>query len=195
VFLPEIGQSHTDEGFDELCVQSGSELDGATSEAVMQRKEKGGREASVAESKAEEIIYKIDDPANRYDFLCVEGVARAIKTFIGGMQPPRFVALPPPAGERLEMRITAAVASVRLVVVCACLRSITSNRASYNSFIAGNDRRCMPAPLPPRTQLTPRSGQAAHEPVPAAHAGRHRHARHGHRDRAVHLRLKKFILR
>ena len=149
MFLPEIGQSHTDEGFDELCVQSGSELDGATSEAVMQRKEKGGREASVAESKAEEIIYKIDDPANRYDFLCVEGVACAIKAFIGGMQPPRFVALPPPAGERLEIRIIAAVASVRLVVVCACLRSITSNRASYNSFIAGNDRRCMPAPLPP----------------------------------------------
>jgi hypothetical protein len=87
------------------------------------------------------------------------------------MQPPRFVALPPPAGERLEMRITAAVASVRPVVVCACLRSITSNRASYNSFIAGNDRRCMPAPCP-HTQLTPRSRQAAHEPVPAAHAGR-----------------------
>ena len=101
------------------------ELDGATSEAVMQRKEKGGREASVAESKAEEIIYKIDDPANRYDFLCVEGVARAIKAFIGGMQPPRFVALPPPAGERLEMRITAAVASVG--PSCCCVRLLAQH--------------------------------------------------------------------
>ena len=81
----QIGQSYTDEGFDELCFQFGIELDEVTSEAVMQRKEKGDREASVAESKAEEIIYKIDDPANRYDFLCVEGVACAIKAFIGGM--------------------------------------------------------------------------------------------------------------
>ncbi len=131
----QIGRAYTDEGFDELCFQFGIELDEVTSEAVMQRKEKGDREASVAESKAEEIIYKIDVPANRYDLLCVEGIARALKIFIGGMQPPRFVSLPPPSSGRLEMRVTAAVASVRPVVVCACLRNITFTRASYNSFI------------------------------------------------------------
>ena len=131
----QIGRTYTDEGFDELCFQFGIELDEVTSEAVMQRKEKGDREASVAESKAEEIIYKIDVPANRYDLLCVEGIARALKIFIGGMQPPRYVSLPPPSSGRLEMRATAAVAAVRPVVVCACLRNITFTRASYNSFI------------------------------------------------------------
>jgi phenylalanyl-tRNA synthetase beta chain len=130
----QIGRTYTDEGFDELCFQFGIELDEVTSEAVMQRKEKGDREASVNESKAEEIIYKIDVPANRYDLLCVEGIARALKIFIGGMEPPQFVALPPSSG-RLEMHVTAAVASVRPIVVCACLRNITFNRASYNSFI------------------------------------------------------------
>jgi phenylalanyl-tRNA synthetase beta chain len=133
----QIGQSYTDEGFDELCFQFGIELDEVTSEAVMQRKEKGDREASVSESKAEEIIYKIDVPANRYDLLCVEGIARALKIFIGGMQPPRFTAIQTPSSPpgRIVMHVTPAVASIRPVVVCACLRGITFNRASYNSFI------------------------------------------------------------
>jgi phenylalanyl-tRNA synthetase beta chain len=142
----QIGRTYTDEGFDELCFQFGIELDEVTSEAVMQRKEKGDREASVAESKAEEIIYKIDVPANRYDLLCVEGIARALKIFIGGMQPPRYVSLPPPSAGRLEMRATAAVAAVRPVVVCACLRNITFTRASYNSFIELQVATCLPPP-------------------------------------------------
>ena len=28
--------------------------------------------------------FRIDIPANRYDMLCVEGIARAVKTFLGG---------------------------------------------------------------------------------------------------------------
>jgi phenylalanyl-tRNA synthetase beta chain len=149
----QIGQTYTDEGFDELCFQFGIELDEVTSEAVMQRKEKGDKGASVAESKAEEIIYKIDVPANRYDLLCVEGIARALKIFIGGMQPPRFVALPPSPSGRLEMRVTAAVASVRPVVVCACLRNVTFTRASYNSFIELQVQHYAPSPTPPPTSI------------------------------------------
>lgn len=33
----------------------------------------------AAEGLSEEIIYKIDVPANRYDILCLEGIARAIR--------------------------------------------------------------------------------------------------------------------
>ena len=29
------------------------------------------------------FIFRIDIPANRYDMLCVEGIARAIKTYLG----------------------------------------------------------------------------------------------------------------
>jgi phenylalanyl-tRNA synthetase beta chain len=181
----QIGRTYTDEGFDELCFQFGIELDEVTSEAVMQRKEKGDRDASVSESKAEEIIYKIDVPANRYDLLCVEGIARALKIFIGGMEPPRFVALPAPSSGRLEMHVTAAVASIRPVVVCACLRGITFSRASYNSFIELQ----VPCPQPSCIMhLTTRTGQTPHELVQAAHACQHRHARHGHGERAVHVR-------
>ena len=39
-------------------------------------------------SKAEHVIYKIDIPANRYDLLGLEAIARAIRIFIGLESPP-----------------------------------------------------------------------------------------------------------
>ena len=44
----------------------------------MLRKEHGGQESSDA---SDEILYKIDIPANRYDMLCLEGIARALNIF------------------------------------------------------------------------------------------------------------------
>lgn len=31
----------------------------------------------------EAVIYKIDIPANRYDLLCIEGIARSLRIFKG----------------------------------------------------------------------------------------------------------------
>jgi hypothetical protein len=50
--------------------------------------QKGDTEAAKAAS--EEVIYKIDIPANRYDMLCVEGIARALNVFKHGASVPRF---------------------------------------------------------------------------------------------------------
>ena len=44
----------------------------------MLRKEHGGQESKDASN---EILYKIDIPANRYDMLCLEGIARALNIF------------------------------------------------------------------------------------------------------------------
>lgn len=41
-------------------------------------KEQGG---SKVEGLSEEIIYRIEVPANRYDLLCLEGLARALLIF------------------------------------------------------------------------------------------------------------------
>ena len=51
-----------------------------TTEEEMQRKEKG---VTAGDHKAgdEEVLYKIDIPANRYDMLCLEGIARALNLF------------------------------------------------------------------------------------------------------------------
>eukprot|EP01047_Picozoa_sp_COSAG01_P115040 COSAG01_NODE_43691_length_427_cov_0.905488_1_plen_87_part_10 len=73
-----LGQTYTEKEFDELCFEFGIELDEVTSEQRMQRKEKGSDVSDLQES-SEEVIYKLDIPANRYDLLCIEGVARALR--------------------------------------------------------------------------------------------------------------------
>ena len=37
-----------------------------------------------------QVIYKIDIPANRYDMLCLEGIARALNIFLGRLAPPQY---------------------------------------------------------------------------------------------------------
>jgi hypothetical protein len=43
----------------------------------MARKEQG------TETGSDVVIYKIDVPANRYDLLCLEGIARGFRIFLG----------------------------------------------------------------------------------------------------------------
>eukprot|EP00198_Chlamydomonas_reinhardtii_P009784 XP_001699121.1 predicted protein [Chlamydomonas reinhardtii] len=93
-----LGKVYTDEEFDHLCFEYGIELDDVTSEKEMLRKElasamaKGGDNKLAAEAAAasEEVIYKIDIPANRYDMLCVEGIARALNIFRGTQAAPEY---------------------------------------------------------------------------------------------------------
>jgi phenylalanyl-tRNA synthetase beta chain len=64
-----------------------------TTEKEMLRKEtasSGAEAVAAAAGASEEVIYKIDIPANRYDMLCLEGIARALNVFRHGMQPPTF---------------------------------------------------------------------------------------------------------
>ena len=58
-----------------------------TSEKEQQRKELGlKKDAAEAAAASEEVLYKIDIPANRYDMLCLEGIARALNIFTGRLQ-------------------------------------------------------------------------------------------------------------
>lgn len=65
----------------------------------MLRKELANSAAADVSAASEEVIYKIDIPANRYDMLCLEGIARALNIFRGRQAPPRF-RLADMAGER-----------------------------------------------------------------------------------------------
>lgn len=40
-----------------------------------------GENAAVQSSASEDIIYRIDIPANRYDLLCLEGLVSALLVF------------------------------------------------------------------------------------------------------------------
>lgn len=63
-----LGRSYTTEEFDELCFEFGIELDEDTTE----------------ECKGDERPqFKIEVPANRYDMLCIEGIAQALNEFLG----------------------------------------------------------------------------------------------------------------
>lgn len=48
----------------------------------MLRKERH-QDPEATQTSDEEIIYRIDIPANRYDMLCLEGIARALNIFQG----------------------------------------------------------------------------------------------------------------
>ena len=56
------------------------------------------REGSGGES--DEVIYKIDIPANRYDLLCAEGISRALNVFRGTTPTPTFSLREPSDGGR-----------------------------------------------------------------------------------------------
>ncbi|KAJ8759457.1 hypothetical protein K2173_007000 [Erythroxylum novogranatense] len=74
-----LGRKYTQEEFEDLCFSFGIELDDVTTEKAIIRKEKHLDEEEAEGD--EEIIYKIEVPANRYDLLCLEGLAQALRIF------------------------------------------------------------------------------------------------------------------
>lgn len=71
-----------DDEFQQLCFAFGLELDEVTTEKQMLTKEQGDDAAGVSDA-SEEIIYRIDIPANRYDLLCMEGLVTGLMVFQG----------------------------------------------------------------------------------------------------------------
>ena len=67
----------------------------------MKAKELGVKnESSVGE---EEILYRIEIPANRYDLLCIEGLARALNIFLGRIPIPQYSCSKPQSVEQLKV--------------------------------------------------------------------------------------------
>lgn len=132
-----LQQSYSDDEFDELCFEFGIELDDVTTEKAIIRKEK---HISEEVQEDEEIIYKIEIPANRYDLLCHEGVARALRIFKGIEQVPEFRVSKPASNSLIKMQVKAETARIRPFVVCAVLRGITFDQARFNSFIDLQDK-------------------------------------------------------
>uniref|UniRef100_UPI00358FCF72 phenylalanine--tRNA ligase beta subunit n=1 Tax=Myxine glutinosa TaxID=7769 RepID=UPI00358FCF72 len=126
-----LGRSYTDEEFDGLCFEFGLELDEVTSEREQLQKQ-GEEDPTDASDK---VIYKIDVPANRYDLLCVEGLARALLVFKEKMDAPRYRCVQPPGGRHQRLIITSQTTDVRPYAVAAVLRNINLTKESYNSFI------------------------------------------------------------
>ncbi|VVC94495.1 unnamed protein product [Leptidea sinapis] len=84
-----LGRSYTDDEFQDLCFEFGLELDEVTTEKQMLMKEQGDQ-AKVGAAVSEEILYRIDIPANRYDLLCLEGLVNGLLVFQGKKAPPTY---------------------------------------------------------------------------------------------------------
>lgn len=124
-----IGKQYTDEEFDELCFEFGVEVDDILTEMV---------EFTGDGTKAEHVIYKMDIPANRYDLLCLEGIARAIRVFLGKESPPVYRRITP--AKREVMLVDKSTSPQRPFCVCAVLRNVTFDANRYKSFIDLQDK-------------------------------------------------------
>ena len=120
-----IGKTYTDEEFDELCFEFGVEVDKVSEEEV---------EFTGDGTKGKFIVYAIDIPANRYDILCMEGFARALRIFLNLEGPPAYHRVDPVAG-REKMIVENSTAQIRPYVVCAVLRGVNFDAKRYKSFI------------------------------------------------------------
>ncbi|XP_063228095.1 phenylalanine--tRNA ligase beta subunit isoform X2 [Bacillus rossius redtenbacheri] len=127
----------SDEEFEDLCFKFGLELDEVTTEKQMITKEQG---ADQSEGASEDVIYKIDIPANRYDLLCLEGLARGLLVFLGRIPPPVYKAVFPADGALQQLAIQPSTQVVRPHAVAAVLRNVTFTKDSYNSFIDLQDK-------------------------------------------------------
>uniref|UniRef100_A0A6N2NIA7 phenylalanine--tRNA ligase n=1 Tax=Salix viminalis TaxID=40686 RepID=A0A6N2NIA7_SALVM len=136
-----LGKSYSQEEFEDLCFKFGIELDDVTTEKAIIRKERHlDEEDGGVGDDDEEIIYKIEVPANRYDLLCLEGIAQALRVFNEEQQTPTYTLAGIPKDSMLKMHVKPQTSSIRPFVVCAVLRDITFDEASYNSFIDLQDK-------------------------------------------------------
>lgn len=133
-----LGKTYTDDEFQKLCFEFGLELDEVTTEKQMITKEQG--EVDAAKDASEDVIYRIDIPANRYDLLCLEGLVQGLQVFLGKMKFPEFKTVAPAKGDLQKLVITEATKQIRPFAVAAVLRDVTFTKDSYASFIDLQDK-------------------------------------------------------
>ncbi|KAG7192267.1 phenylalanine--tRNA ligase subunit beta [Scheffersomyces spartinae] len=118
-----LGKEYTTEEFDELCFDFGIELDEDTTEECQ-----GDERPQL----------KIEIPANRYDMLCIEGIAQALNEFLGNTKPPVYTLKP--STPEVTLTIKESTAQVRPYAAGAILRNVKFDQRRYDSFIALQDK-------------------------------------------------------
>ncbi|KAL6309522.1 hypothetical protein BKA93DRAFT_723109 [Sparassis latifolia] len=127
-------RAYTTEEFDRLMFEFGLELDEDTTEEVEAARKKG--------LPVERPQLKIEVPANRYDLLCIEGISRALRVFLGLDKPPIYKLVYPKGGKKDLITVTVApeTKQIRPYFACAVLRNVKFTQLSYDSFIDLQDK-------------------------------------------------------
>ncbi|BFZ55798.1 phenylalanine--tRNA ligase subunit beta [Savitreella phatthalungensis] len=126
-FYDRLGRAYTKAEFDQLCFEFGVELE-----------EDSDDEPAVfeADGTPARATLKIDIPANRYDLLCIEGIARAFNIFLGRQEVPNYAVSEPVH----TLTIDPATAQIRPYAAAAVLRGVQFDKRRYDSFIALQDK-------------------------------------------------------
>ncbi|PON36989.1 Phenylalanyl-tRNA synthetase, class IIc, beta subunit, archae/euk cytosolic [Parasponia andersonii] len=132
-----LGRTYTQEEFEDLCFSFGIELDDVTTEKAIIRKEKHLEEEFEED---EEVIYKIEVPANRYDLLCLEGLAQSLRIFDTKDKIPTYTLAKICSESMIKIHVKPETSLIRPYVVGAVLRGITFDEAKYDSFIDLQDK-------------------------------------------------------
>lgn len=88
--------STADEEFEELCFQFGLEIDD-----IVDDPEKG-------------MMYKVEVAANRYDLLCIEGIALSLRMYLGKGSFPKYGLMPAKHPEQYRLMVKPSTALVSL---------------------------------------------------------------------------------
>lgn len=118
-----LGKEYTTEEFDELCFDFGIELDEDTTNDC------------VGDERPQ---LKIEIPANRYDMLCIEGIAQALNEFLGRSEAPNYTLKP--ETPQITMTIERSTEGIRPYAAAAVLRGVKFDERRYASFIALQDK-------------------------------------------------------
>lgn len=126
-----------DEEFEDLAFEYGIEIEfGSAKSMNLQR-------IGIEEGKAKEEFenleaYKIEVAANRYDLLCLEGIADAFRCYLGLGTLNKVNVKVPEKPERILVK--SETKDVREFVVGCILRNVTFDARTYNSFIDLQDK-------------------------------------------------------
>lgn len=118
-----LGRQYTTKEFDELCFDFGIELDEDTTDDC------------VGDERPQ---LKIEIPANRYDMLCIEGIAQALNEFLGNAEAPKYTLKP--ETPQITMTIKESTEGIRSYAAAAVLRGVKFDDRRYASFIALQDK-------------------------------------------------------
>lgn len=120
-----------------MCFEYGIELDEITSEREIMCRERGEDFNHLhSNTSPEEVIYKIEVSANRYDLVSLEGLSYALRSFIGTAPYPQIKV----KSAREKIYISESVNSVRPYIRCAILRNIKFTEESLIRFIEIQDK-------------------------------------------------------
>lgn len=102
--------------------------------------ERGEKSRVGVTEVSDEILYKVEMPANRYDLLSLEGLSRAIRVYLGESSVPEYRVVKPVDDKIIQLIQSEETVGVRQFVVGAVLRNVTLTQERYNSLIDLQDK-------------------------------------------------------